>query len=524
MRRGALFNLLGLALSILVSETLLRRIELRLPALYRLPYYLVLMLFFLYPIFIRSLLVPGQSESQEPLMWALFGFSTVAGIIFLTLLPALHRGADYIRDNGSPWPWPIYPWSLFVVLAVAVPGRAVLICWSLHPLSASQYDRLIFGPYFLIPFGFALTILYLELGLNLAKKSMIRFGLLAPLLLMGTALLGHHPSDPIYRLLRVMTVSFGRFEAFDAVNSEQDPVYNEFLQMFSSRLGVDPLFATLVLSACFYAYASARRVPLAAECLTGATALMALIGPSALSDGFRSTIEPAPLLAAGGILLHLGVRQRNPWNLLRGTACLAAVFAVMVPLGSEPSPGMRPAIFVHLTLLAMLGFGAFFTDANGIRIRRYGSAFILILSLAGMHQQFIPHEMPDALPIIYPLCMGIMLALYGHIMRDSWVMGMATIVLGYWVFKFGWVLYRSVRGMVRGFDYLVSGLAFFVVAVLVSLSKSGILSPSIESNWLPTWLRRFFPPMPAVADGPTAVPSAPPPDQMTGQEPVDFDG
>ena len=153
--RGAGFNLLGLGLSILVSETLLRGLKLRLPALYRVPYYLVLMLFFLYPIFVRSLLVPGHPEAQEPLMWGLFGFSTAAGLVFLTLLPALRRGADYVQGNGSPWPWPLYPLSLFVVLAIAVPGRAVLICWSLHPLDNNQLDRLIFGPYFLIPFGFA---------------------------------------------------------------------------------------------------------------------------------------------------------------------------------------------------------------------------------------------------------------------------------------------------------------------------------------------------------------------------------
>jgi hypothetical protein len=499
-RRGASFNLMGLGLSIFVSETLLRFTRLRLPDLYRAPYYLVLTLFFLYPIFIRSLLVPGQPESQEPLMWGLFGFSTAAGLAFLTLLPALRRGAEYVQDNGSPWPWPFYPWSLFVVLALAVPGRAVLMCWSLHPLDANHYDRLIFGPYFLIPFGFALTILMLELGQKLANMTMLRLGLAAPALLLGMALLGHNPTDPIYRLLRVMTVSFGNFEAFANVSMEMDPVYNAFLGMFSLRLGVDPLFAALALTGGFYAYAAARRVPLAAECLAGVFAVMAIVGPESLSGGLRSSFEPGPFLAAAGILLYLGVRHRSPWNLLRGVACFAAAVALAVPLPDEPpNPGMRLAIFLHLTLLAMLGLGAVFTDMNGVCMRRCGAAFILVLSLAGMHQWFIQQQTPTALPIVYPLCMGVLLALYGHFRRDSWVMAMATIVLGYWVFKFGWTLYRSMRGMVKGFDYLVSGLAFFVVAVLISLGKSGMLSQWIESRWLPAWLRRFMPPTAAAA-------------------------
>jgi hypothetical protein len=502
-RRGAIFNLMGLGLSILVTETLLRRIRLRLPALYRVPYYLVLMLFFLYPIFVRSLMVRGQSDANEPLMWGLFGFSTAAGLVFLTLLPALRRGANYIRDNGSPWPWPLYPWSLFFVLALAVPGRAVLMCWSLHPLEVHQFDRLIFGPYFLIPFAFAITVLCLELGLNLGKRGMIRFGLLAPILLMGMALIGHHPGDPVYRLLRVMTVSLGRLEAFDNVSRVTDPVYSEFLQIFTSRLGADPLFATLVLSACFYAYAAARRVPLASECLAGAFALMAIIGPHALSEGIRGSVEPVPLLIAGAILLIVGARQRSSWNLLRGSACLAAVVALAMPLDDEPAAsGLRFAIFLHLTLLAMLGLGAAFNDANGISIRRFGAAFILVLSLAAMHQGFLQQEIPAALPIMYPLCMGVLLAVYGHFLRDSWIMAMATIVLGYWLFKFGWMLYRSVRGLIRGFDYLVAGLAFFVVAVLISLGKSGMMSRWIESEWLPSWLRRFFPPIPSPAHAP----------------------
>lgn len=521
-RRGAGFNLFGLGLSIFITEMLLGQVKLRLPALYRIPFYLVLALFFVYPILVRSLLVRGQGDLQEPFVWGLFGFSTIAAIVFLTLLPALWKGAGYVRDNGSPWPWPLYPWSLFFVLALAVPGRAVLMCWSLHPLGANQYDRLIFGPYFLIPFGFALTILCLELGLNLGNRRMIRFGLIAPVLLLGMALVGHHPNDPVYRLLRVVTVSFGRFEAFDTVSREPDPIYNEFLVMFSNRLGFDPLFGALLLAGGFYAYAALRRVPSATECLAGVLAVMSVIGPGSLSAGIGGAVLPAPLFAAGLFLLLMGGRQRNPWNLLRGLACLAATFALIVPLADAPS-SMRPrlAIFTHLTLLAMLALGIGFRDVNGISMRRCGAAFLLMLSLAGMHQWFIHQEVSGILPVIYPLCMGIILAVYGHLLRDSWILVMATIILGYWVFKFGWMFYRSIRGTIKGFDYLVAGLAFFVVAVLISLGKSGMLSRWIESRWLPPWLRRYFPPasvpvpvmeLTANEMRPPAVVDSPPPD------------
>ena len=67
-------------------------------------------------------------------MWGLWGFAPAAGLVFLTLIPAIRRGRDYLLDNGSPWPWPFYPWSVFVFLAVAVCGRAFLLCFSYHLL------------------------------------------------------------------------------------------------------------------------------------------------------------------------------------------------------------------------------------------------------------------------------------------------------------------------------------------------------------------------------------------------------
>ena len=86
------------------------------------PYYLILSLFFLYPLALRPFLADPHGEA---LLWGLFGFSPLAGLLFLTLLPAIHRGPDYVRDNGSPWRWPLYPWVLFGVLALAVPARAL---------------------------------------------------------------------------------------------------------------------------------------------------------------------------------------------------------------------------------------------------------------------------------------------------------------------------------------------------------------------------------------------------------------
>jgi hypothetical protein len=516
--RGATCYLLGLALSIVVSEGLLRGIGLRLPALYRMPYYFILTLFFLYPLGVR-LALDRSAPMREPMLWALFGFSTAAALVFLTLMPALRRCEEYIRDRGSPpsWPWPLYPWSLFFILAIAVPGRAVLMCWSLHPLGIRNYDRLIFGPWFLVPFGFALTVLMLEMGRVLAKRDMVRLALGLPILLVGLSLLGHSPSDPVYRLLRVLTTPLGEFRAFGKVRSEPDPVYAEFMRIFTGRLGGDPVFYTLILAICFYGYAALRRVPLALEGLSVAVAALALIPTNMLAAGLLSPLEPGPLVFAGLLQLALGTSRRNAGNLLLGAGCLAGALAVFVPLESAV-PGMRLAIFSHLTVLAMLVLGAMFRDTDGAVIRRLGACCVLLFALVVMHEGArVPRWLLPAGQMTYPLIAGILLAVYGQVLRDSYTLVIATLILGYWVFKFGWTAYRAVRTSFKGLDYIVSGLGFFMVALLVSLGKAGVITRWIESRWGPQpWLRRAPAREPRVLPVKIVEPAQPPAPEKEG--------
>src|SRR5207249_807403 len=116
-RLGIRCELAGLLFAVLVSEGVLRVIRLALPAPFRVPYYLILTLFFLYP----AALVPLLGDPASPaLQWALFGFSSLAGIVFLSLLPAIRRGPACLVKNGSPWRFPLYPGVLFGLLALAV--------------------------------------------------------------------------------------------------------------------------------------------------------------------------------------------------------------------------------------------------------------------------------------------------------------------------------------------------------------------------------------------------------------------
>jgi hypothetical protein len=142
---GQLYYLGGLAFAVILSESVLHGIRLRLPMFYRVPYYAALALFFLYPLLLGQWL---GNENDPELLWRLAGFAPLAGLVTLTLLPAVRRGAGYVRNNGSPWAWPWYPWPLFIVLLVGVTMRSYTLCVSFHP---SRGPATIFEPFLLVP-------------------------------------------------------------------------------------------------------------------------------------------------------------------------------------------------------------------------------------------------------------------------------------------------------------------------------------------------------------------------------------
>jgi hypothetical protein len=293
--RGRWYCLGGLAFAILLTEAILHGIHLRLPLLFRVPYHLTLAVFFLYPLALVPLIPDPHSED---LMWALWGFTPVAGLALLTLLPAIRRGREYLRDNGSPWPWPYYPWSVFVFLALAVFARAFMLCWSFHLLPA---NNLIFGPYFLVPLGFVIAVLLLELGVVSRSLATQWVALAVPVGLVVLASVGHRDS----------------------------PVYAEFLSHFATWFGGTPLFVALIAIIGFYLYAWVRGVPLAADCLSAAIVFLAFAKSGALTLSDLSEPTPALLVVAVLVQVWVSLLRRAWWRIVVGGTVAAAWLGVL---------------------------------------------------------------------------------------------------------------------------------------------------------------------------------------------------
>src|SRR5262249_51165307 len=145
-------------------------------------------------------------------------------------------------------------------------------------------------------FGLAVAVLLLEMGLVAGRRGVLPAAMCVPAGLVVLTLVGHRP----------------------------DPIYREFLEIFKSRLGGDPLFITLRAVVCFYAYAAQRRVGLAIEPLTASLLALAVVGPDTLNLGRLTAPHPVPILAAGALQLALGVKRRGSWRCLIGAGGLVA--------------------------------------------------------------------------------------------------------------------------------------------------------------------------------------------------------
>jgi hypothetical protein len=442
---GAAYCVGGWIFAAVISEVLLRGIQLRLGPLLRLPYHALLALFFLYPLALSPFL--GNPDSQV-LQWLLFGFASAGAAILLALLPAVRRGPGYVADHGSPWPWPAFPWTLFGMLGLCVSLRAYYLCLSLHFVG---YADSIFGPYFLAPLGLAAAVLLLEGGLTSRSDRVVRMALWLP----------------------AVTV------ALTAVGHRHDRVYRGFLQMFEYGLGGTPLWVALLLAIGFYIFAVLRRVRYADAALTAAVVLLAFVAPTTLDLDHLAAPRPLPLALIGGVHLMAGLWQRLSWRVLLGNCLLLA--ALTLAFQRTWFTAVHGALPVNLLLANLLAVGIWFDDWFSRIARRAGMLLALALvCLVTIANRAWLGDFVVWIRAFYPLLLAGVLAWYGWRLRDRLCVIFALVSLMISIAVFAVRGYEQLRPYLVGLDQLSLGVLFFVLAALISLSKAG---------WLPLRLR-----------------------------------
>jgi hypothetical protein len=435
---GVLCQVCGLVFSIMLSEVLLHGLRLRLRAWYRIPYYLTLGLSFLAPVALFQLLSdPADSRGQ----WGLFLVPTVAGICWLTLLPAIHREPAYAEDNGTPWHWPLFPWSLFLLLGLGVCQRSYYLCVSMHYLGGTET---IFAPYFLVPFVLVIGLLLLEMGRSTGSPRATVAAMFVPVVLVGLA----------------------------AVPA-QGPIATGFQALFRQTLGADPLFLTVLASLAFYAYAWWRRVPGASDVLSLAMVVLIFVSPDSRRLLPLATAQGDPLLIAAVIQGVVCLRRAHSFRFL--LSLLATIGAIAIDGLGTILTAYDFAIPLHLALASVLFAGLVFRDEFAEALRYIGALLLLIAGLNSLRltPSSIP-GLPEVWLLVYPLLLAAVAAVYGYLAHNQFHYVVAGLLPGIWLLLRGWAGYLWLRHLLPGLNFIAWGLISLAVAVWISLLKMGL--------------------------------------------------
>ncbi|MBI2478529.1 MAG: hypothetical protein HYV60_07780 [Planctomycetia bacterium] len=441
----------GLIFSLIVSEGLIRSLEVKFPLSYRLPLYLTFGLFFLYPLWVS----PNLSEQSDLVTsWRVFTFPLAAGLITLTRLPAVRRGSSCLRKNGTPWEWPWYPWPVFVFLAVGVCFRSYVLTLSFQAARGLETS---FSSYYLTPFFFAALVLLSEIGFAEKSRRLQRF-----VLLVTPALL-------------LMSMPFGHGEPFQS-----------FLGSVVEQIG-SPVWITLLGVSLFYAYLWGRGIKEAEFACMTALLLATNVGRQTISFDSVVATQWWPLAVIGIVQAIRTVLLKSSLRLTISGGCLiAALTSLAQGTWFTSHHGVIP---FHLTVAFVLLAGFTFADPFAQFLRRVSALALVvpavIVALAGDRI-----GVSDMVRVVYVVCLmgvtlGCWLATRDRVWQLAMVMNAASVAVALAVW-----LHTGVQHVIppRALAALVGGILCFLIATLISAFKGGFaeqLRRWFDDTWRP---------------------------------------
>ena len=421
----------GMALAIGVAEILLRACRMRLPLGYRISLYALLGVFFLSPVAFGYTATGNWTAFAN---WAAPIFSVgVAGAILL-MVPALRRGPAYADDNNTPWKWPYYPLSLFVVAVVLAGFRAHAV-WMSFSVEGGWVR---FEPFLLVPLIGAVLIVLVESDHSTSRSLTITTAASAPAVLLLGLSNGGSSYLPIQPALETYAGS--------------------------------TLTITFALLVGFYAYVWVRQL-LPHIGIAVAGSLFALAGCAPLPTALETTFFSAWMIGGIATAILLIECLRNVTSETRWLLFSAAVAVTIVMAGRDHDANKVAALWGSVfAVAAMLTLGHLFDTSLARKLRIGAAAALLTASV---------------------------IAAYWHIQRSSSIhlagilVGVVIVSLAYFyaTHRLGWAIVGTVQCAVtfvalswRAFESgqlnqanvaLAVGIVCFFVALAISFGKTG---------------------------------------------------
>ncbi|MEQ9409751.1 MAG: hypothetical protein RIK87_18590 [Fuerstiella sp.] len=449
----------GIGFALGMGELLIKGLKIRFGPGYRLPLYGFLVLFFLWP----GLLLPELTGfSKEQTRWLIVAFPMVATAVTLTLIPAIRKGATAVADNGTPWTWPLFPWTPFVFIAVAVCFRSYSLTMSFDALpSNGHYWDTTFGLYQLVPLLLSVLVVLLEIGIVEQKPKLQRGILLtAPMLLV-----------PAYPWL----VPWSRL-----------PAYSTFTYTVVDQIA-SPVFLAVIGLGLLYGYAWYRGLRHGEIGFHSMVVLCGLFGPRAFGSRIwqldAEQITWWPLLGSAIVLLAAGVMRRQ--SLRTFTGLLLIILTAHQTMSTVPElQGWRTFMVLHAIFASVLAVGFAFRDDFAKTVAELGPPALSITMFAGLVT--LSRQNAGRVPVVgYAAGFTLLaFALYYLIHNRHYLMA-ALLHCGVGLIGgIGLGIYAFSRATLpEGVKPVILGLGSFIVAVFISVLKSG-LSRRLRVCWL----------------------------------------
>jgi hypothetical protein len=438
--QGAALLGLGALFALLVTEGLLRSLRMRLPARYRGPYYLLMALLFVYPYCLAKL---SKDAPERAMPWAMLLFPILAAGVFLTLWPAARFDDRRDRPNGMPWKWPLYPWSLFTILLVAVGLRSYSLGMTFE---AGRGVASSFSSWFLIPLLLAAAALLLELAVTAKNGTARAIALAMP--------------------LGCLPLVFCRASC---------PQSEYFGHVVAETIG-SPQQLALAGMGFFYLVAWLRGIRVGELALICCLSLLAIVDRRAPDGHIADQLQAIPLLVIAAIELLVTVRRRSSFRLMVSLTSLGLAAATIEPF--QQVLGTPQEYFWQLNPIVALCVAAAFNDEFAKLVRAVAWPWLVAIAVWMTAVPIVEHSPLTGMHLGLIACACVLGTVYWYRDRTWQRLVAATISITALLASAAWWYGPSLDSSVLGpgLPWLAWGTAALWVAILVSLGKSGALT------------------------------------------------
>ena len=451
--------------AVLISEFLLRSLQIRLPTSFRVPYYLILILTFFYPlVFSRDAIWHGLVSP----MTLLFLFPIAGAVLLMSLLPAIQSGAELVKKNGTPWQWPLYPWAIFVFMAVGLVGRSYLLC---EAFDVSPGRGTIWSGIFVAPLILAAAVLLLEIGIREGNHLARQFSLVLCALAIPATLTGTVHSQA---MLDSKTI-------FGLIGS--------------------PFWLCAINLVAIYFYAWSRRIERADVWLGLALVLNIFVQPDSYRLAFTE-LSSWPIAFLSGYLLFSALQKNSCWHFVLGSGTVSFGLGVSVAEWFEAELAWMAALHAFLCLILFAGWH--FNDRLALQLNAicagvFAFATSLML-LIGFSQQ------APILLVLSEIGVFWLLAMVGFWFNRDRLLGLSSLLILSQVSSAGVLLLVSRvqdSGDRRLVYFLVGAAICFAAGIFISSLKAGLsrrIGPAL-TMLKQDLVSRFVVPVSAPVDG-----------------------